>query len=93
MIKASKTEKYGICIGGKMTRTELKIQTSKGMNKTKNNQDDSKDLLQLDKRNNKDTQPNNENGFVKSYKVYKNIHRQKIVIMKSKETEGQIVLC
>lgn len=52
------------------------------MNKTKNNQDNSKDILQLDKRNNKDTQPNNENGFVKSYKVYKNIHRQKIVIIK-----------
>lgn len=40
------------------------------MNKTKTNQDDSKDASQMDKRNRNDTQPNNRNGLIQN-KVYK----------------------
>lgn len=36
------------------------------MNKTKTNQDDSKDASQMDKRNRNDTQHNNKNGFIKT---------------------------
>lgn len=49
-----------------MTRTLLNIQTSKEMNKTKTNQDDSKDASQMDKRNRNDTRPNNKNGLIKT---------------------------